>query len=482
MHLVVDHVLESLVEGGSQEDHDLHLLSCEAIVHDLVASHLVAQSMQLFGDCLHGVLGLNILEWCGITLFALESCNLRREALDQVADGHPGRDGVGIDDQVRDDSFLSEWHVLLRVSHANCTFLAVARGKLVSDVRDSDGSHLDFGEVVAVSVQGEEHLVDFAVLGVLQLSGNVFAILQNRVSGPKLGHSILRARHDFIIAVHGLLDGCSLADDYVVTTHSGPWLDQTILVKLVVGSVSTSQSLPVVRHLETLVFRFQSIGVGAEEGRPEYSSVNTRLVANDGVLLVVASVASDGHDCVAPSGELFEVEEIHTLGADQWLLGIVEDMSQSVHPQEVVAGVDAHGLLSHCTLIGVSWRLIVVGERNDACANSEYHGWVDLTVGVSTLLAFLAQITHVHGDHCGFLLLNIQVLHQAFLETVLKVHQVGGRAREQLSDVLLAKLDLTVFNDEQRSLDSSSICEEAYLLVGDVSHDGYLRRDLLPAA
>jgi len=34
------------------------------------------------------------------------------EALDQMADGHTGRDGVGVDDNVRRHSLTRKWHVL----------------------------------------------------------------------------------------------------------------------------------------------------------------------------------------------------------------------------------------------------------------------------------------------------------------------------------------------------------------------------------
>ena len=47
VHLVIDHVLEPLIESRTQEDHDLHLLASEAVVHDLVASQLVAELVQL---------------------------------------------------------------------------------------------------------------------------------------------------------------------------------------------------------------------------------------------------------------------------------------------------------------------------------------------------------------------------------------------------------------------------------------------------
>ena len=50
VHLVLDHVLQSLVICRPKEDHDLHLLASEAIVHHLVASKLVAERVQLCRD------------------------------------------------------------------------------------------------------------------------------------------------------------------------------------------------------------------------------------------------------------------------------------------------------------------------------------------------------------------------------------------------------------------------------------------------
>ena len=50
VHLVLDHVLQSLVICRPEEDHDFHLLASEAIVHYLVASKLVAERVQLCRD------------------------------------------------------------------------------------------------------------------------------------------------------------------------------------------------------------------------------------------------------------------------------------------------------------------------------------------------------------------------------------------------------------------------------------------------
>lgn len=110
--------------------------------------------------------------------------------------------------------------------------------------------------------------------------------------------------------------------------------------------------------------------IGPVEGRSEDASVNAGLVTDDGVLLVVAGVAGDADNSIAASRKLFEVKEIHRLSAYQRLLGIVENMSERVHPEEVVAGVDTHRLLTHCALISVTRRLIVVWEGNDGGADT----------------------------------------------------------------------------------------------------------------
>ena len=50
MHLVLNHVLQSLVIRRSQEYHDLHLFATKAIVHDLISAELVSKIMQLLRD------------------------------------------------------------------------------------------------------------------------------------------------------------------------------------------------------------------------------------------------------------------------------------------------------------------------------------------------------------------------------------------------------------------------------------------------
>ena len=65
------------------------------------------------------------------------------------------------------------------------------------------------------------------------------------------------------------------------------------------------------------------------------------------------------------SWQFSESEVLHGACGDQRLLRVVEDVGQSVHPYMEVGDVDAHGLLPHGRLVGVSRRLVVVGEGDD---------------------------------------------------------------------------------------------------------------------
>jgi len=73
---------------------------------------------------------------------------------------------------------------------------------------------------------------------------------------------------------------------------------------------------------------------------------------------------------------------LHGFGDDQWLLWVVQNMCQCVHPDLVVRGVDTHCLLSHGALIGVSGRLIVIWKRNNGSTDTQNHRWMDFTVSI----------------------------------------------------------------------------------------------------
>ena len=90
-----------------------------------------------------------------------------------MTNSHAGRDSVRIDDHVRHDSLSSKWQVLLSVGHATSSFLTVTTGKLVSNLRDSNSSHFDFGESEILFISSDYNLINNAALRVLQGCGAV---------------------------------------------------------------------------------------------------------------------------------------------------------------------------------------------------------------------------------------------------------------------------------------------------------------------
>ena len=167
MHLVINHVLQSLIKSGTQENHYLHLLASEAVVHHLVASQLVSEAVQLSWDRLNCIFWLRVLERCSIALMTFQGSHFGWKTLNQVTNCHSRRNSVRIDDEIWDYSFLSEGHIFLMISHSNGTFLAMSRSKLISNLRDSNWSHFDFGEGLTLIVNSNNNWVNFAILWVL---------------------------------------------------------------------------------------------------------------------------------------------------------------------------------------------------------------------------------------------------------------------------------------------------------------------------
>src|ERR1700753_1032527 len=122
MNLVVDHVAQTLVVRGAQEDLGAQLLARVAIVHDLEATRLVAcgkQERRDGCDCDAG-------EWGSVAFCALEGADFGEQTLDQVSNCHTRRNSVWVDDEIWSKTFACEWHVFLTICHTNGTFLSVS--------------------------------------------------------------------------------------------------------------------------------------------------------------------------------------------------------------------------------------------------------------------------------------------------------------------------------------------------------------------
>jgi hypothetical protein len=158
----------------------------------------------------------------------------------------------------------------------------VTTGKLVTDLRDSNGSHFDFGEPLIFFVGCDDDLIDDATFCVLERSGAVLEL-------PEVGLTALS---------QGLFIGFEdLADDNIISTNLKTWLDKAVKVELVIGARLPPRGLPrlEVRDAKDFVALLRVI-IGTEEDRTEETSIDGTLIQHDRVLLVVTCVASDSDD------------------------------------------------------------------------------------------------------------------------------------------------------------------------------------------
>jgi hypothetical protein len=142
VHLISDHMLKSLIVSWTQEDEHFLFLSCETVVHNLITVSLVTQVMELISNFRN----LLATERSGISSCAIKRRFLGQEALNQMTNCHTRWNSVRVDDQVWNNTFSCEREVFLSVCHSTCSFLSMSRGKLISDLRSLDCSHLDLDE------------------------------------------------------------------------------------------------------------------------------------------------------------------------------------------------------------------------------------------------------------------------------------------------------------------------------------------------
>ena len=231
---------------------------------------------------------------------------------------HSRWDSMRIDDQVGNNTLLGEWHIFLLICHSNCSFLTMSRGELISNLRNSYRSHLYFSKCSAILVDRENNRINFPILRVLQLGWYIFSLFEYLVIHGYSLHLVISSCR---------FDEWSLSNYNIISTDGSSWFNNSVFVQLLISAMSPSNASSEIWYLEALILTVLRIMICSEEHRPEYASVDTGLVSNDGILLIVPSVASNGHNCIASSRQIFEMKKIHALGADQWLLSIVEHMS-----------------------------------------------------------------------------------------------------------------------------------------------------------
>lgn len=214
------------------------------------------------------------------------------------------------------------------------------------------------------------------------------------------------------------------------------------------------------------------------EHRPEKAPINGTLIQHNRIFLVVARIASNRDYRVTARRQLFKSEIFHGTCSYKWLLRIVKQMSQSIHPHLVIWCVNSHGLFSHSRLIGVPWRLVMIWEGNNWGADTQNHRWMNFTVRKSGHFCSLrSQILDRHSNHGAFFFIAINKFNQTLLAALFEIPPWSDNSTrllcflQQLLNVILPNFEFILLNDVQRALNAARISAKFDFSLVKVPHD-----------
>lgn len=210
---------------------------------------------------------------------------------------------------------LVEWHIFLRHNQTNYSFLAVSGRELVSNLRDSRLSvdHFDLERVIRS--RAEDHPINIGWIGVL---------VRIRRRSPLLDQVCGRG------TVHQELS-CRLIDGRGVLVHKDVAIFQlrTDVCKAIwskglklLGSVRIDPTITAYLRLRRLLNHVHHISVFVPReigGMPPHtdssakSPIETRLVQDDCILDIIASVGHNGDTCILTSWNLLKVDHLKSL-------------------------------------------------------------------------------------------------------------------------------------------------------------------------
>lgn len=124
-------------------------------------------------------------------------------------------------------------------------------------------------------------------------------------------------------------------------------------------------------------------------------------------------------------------------------------------------------MLSHCTLICISWWLIMIWEWDDRCTDSKNHWWMDLTMSKLIFLigSIFINIMNKHCNHTRFFLFNIKKFNKSISEELFKIPFLF----KNFFYMLLPELKLIFLDDKHCSHTSTSISVNFNFSLIDIS-------------
>lgn len=383
--LIDDHVLEALVERGSHEDLGLHHFTGLTILQNLIALRVHSELGHLTTELVDSKVRLRR----AIRNGALLCIDLAEHTLHELRNRHTRRHRVRVHDEIRTQTRTRERHILLVQKHPHGALLTVARRELVTNLRHTLTHHTNLDKRLAIRVLVLPHAIHTADLTGLVSGRGITERLSSRI----LFEIDNLANHDII-----------LLEDRMERRHA-ILLNRSLRRGLVLASVLLAREhellLATRRHIAVLL-----VLVHRRLQTPEESTLDGRLVHDDGVLLIVATVARNGYDGVMPERQVVHSQNVHHACLDKRTARVAEKLGVLIDALGVIQGEHTHCLLAHGGLVGISRRLVVIRERDRRRHMTQDHVRVNFAVGV----VLGAKILGLQSNEQGLGLCRINVL------------------------------------------------------------------------
>lgn len=299
---VGDHVFESLVVDGSDEDGSFEGFSGGSGVHDLVSVGFESKVLKPFSDGEGG----EVFETGSVAKESESGEKVSDEGFFEMSDGHAGWDGMGVNDNVGSQSVGGVGHIFFGDDVSGGSFLSGSAAEFVSDDGVAEDAKSCACDVKSVSVFVDDVAVDPGFFG----GGEDFTVV---------------FEFDGVVWVVSVFDGDNFADDDVLSVGGETCVfgDESGVVEFVVDVFSEFEALGdawvgfASYFFVSVDFLFVFVLFGFVEDDLEESAVDGALVEKDGVFLVVSGVSHDGDGDGASGGHAWELEEVEDACVDE---------------------------------------------------------------------------------------------------------------------------------------------------------------------
>ena len=225
-------------------------------------------------------------KWSTICIFALNASHFTSQTFYQMSNRHSRWYSMWVNDNIWCDSFFSEWHIFLSISHSYGSFLTMSTCKLISYLRYSDRPHSDFSELIPFYIVSQHHLIYNSIFTSSKRHGTVLMCFLAQI------HFLIRIQFSYF------------ANNDIITSDSAAHFDESIIIQLIISTFPHLHSVPYDRWTKLLLLLtvlFFLIMICPEKYASKKTTVNSRLVHYDRVFLIISSETSNSHNTIYPT-------------------------------------------------------------------------------------------------------------------------------------------------------------------------------------